>query len=383
MQASVSARLKSWVPNWNNNLALSGSGMEALGVSDIREAAGAIAAFLAAQDIYKSAPSVSRDVAAVLDLQSWWVHQLTGNVATVTLGASSRQFVRLADNSWIAPGPGYATMVQTGARTATNYICPQPVHSQDPHYAMSRGWDESGLSFSGTSFASIARGPLSGEAQVDAFCDAICSAIWLLRRSKVYWLWLLYQPTLRSGGGWYRPKRVARRGIARHRVCRSPILNSAGQLLFLFKASALACLRFPAKCLFLLLTKGGLLVRVCARCRSSRTIGSRIDIWTIRCREDAHATFLACGDMGCESFGGIGRHFEARFAFVDADSADIALRDLALAAYLGQQPFRIGVAFAADSVILNHTPLSMSPARGGRGVSDRSLCTRFSAPNFS
>ena len=142
-------RADGWVPNWNNNLALSGSGMEALGVSDIREAAGAIAAFLAAQDIYKAAPSVQRDVAAVLT-QSWWVHQLTGNVATVTLGASSRQFVKLADNSWIAPGPGYATMVQTGARTATNYICPQPVHSQDPHYAMSRGWDESGLSFAVT-----------------------------------------------------------------------------------------------------------------------------------------------------------------------------------------------------------------------------------------
>ena len=142
-------RADGWVPNWNNNLALSGSGMEALGVSDIREAAGAIAAFLAAQDIYKAAPSVQRDVAGVLT-QSWWVHQLTGNVATVTLGASSRQFVKLADNSWIAPGPGYATLVQTGTRTATNYICPQPVHSQDPHYAMSRGWDESGLSFAVT-----------------------------------------------------------------------------------------------------------------------------------------------------------------------------------------------------------------------------------------
>jgi hypothetical protein len=58
------------LPNWNNNLALSGSGMEALGASDIRGAAGAIAAFLAEQDIYRAAPSPQRDVAAVLT-QAW------------------------------------------------------------------------------------------------------------------------------------------------------------------------------------------------------------------------------------------------------------------------------------------------------------------------
>jgi hypothetical protein len=111
-----------------------------------RGAAGAIAAFLAEQDIYKSAPSAQRDVAAVLT-QSWWAQQLSANVATVSLGGSSRQFVRVADNSWMAPGPGYATMVQNGTRAPDNYLCPLPLAPQDPQYAQSRGWDEHAMSF--------------------------------------------------------------------------------------------------------------------------------------------------------------------------------------------------------------------------------------------
>ena len=138
-----------WVPNWHNNLALSGSGMEALGASDIRGMAGAVAAFLAEQDIYKAAPSAQRDVAAVLT-QSWWTHQMSANVATVTMGASSRQFIRTPDNAWFAPGPGFAKLTMSGTRAPTNYLCPAPVHSQDPHYAQSRGWDDLGLSFAVT-----------------------------------------------------------------------------------------------------------------------------------------------------------------------------------------------------------------------------------------
>jgi hypothetical protein len=59
-----------WTSNWSNNLALSGSGLEGMGESDIREAVGAIDAFYAEQDIFKSSPSVQRDVAAVLT-QAW------------------------------------------------------------------------------------------------------------------------------------------------------------------------------------------------------------------------------------------------------------------------------------------------------------------------
>jgi hypothetical protein len=92
--------------------------MEAMGVSDIRAAAGTVAAFLTEQDIYRrNGPSPQRDVAAVLT-QSWWVPQLSANVITVSRGSSSRQFVKLYNGSW-----------------------------KGPTYALSRGWDYSGMHF--------------------------------------------------------------------------------------------------------------------------------------------------------------------------------------------------------------------------------------------
>ena len=111
-----------WTHNWLNRLALSGSGMEALGQSDIRGAAGAIVTFLVTQDIYSGTASPQQEVAAVLT-QSWWSHQLTDNVASVSLGASTTQFVQVAGGSWIAPGAGFAKLVQNGARVPFEYIC--------------------------------------------------------------------------------------------------------------------------------------------------------------------------------------------------------------------------------------------------------------------
>jgi YD repeat-containing protein len=130
-----------WTTNWNNELSLSSSGMEAMGKSDIRAAAGTIAAFLAAQDIYKSSLTTQREVAAVL-VNSWWTHQMTGNVVTASLGTSSQQFLKLADSTWIAPGSGYATLTQTNDRVAYEYKCP----STEP-YPLTRGWDEHNMSF--------------------------------------------------------------------------------------------------------------------------------------------------------------------------------------------------------------------------------------------
>ncbi len=130
--------------NWQNALNLSGSSMEAMGASDVRTAVGTIAAFLAAQDVYKSAQSVPRDVTGVL-IEAWWVQQHSGNVATVQLGASSRQFVRLPSGSWISPGGGaHATLAQTGVRAPFEERCGL-IHP--PAYVPARGWDMSGVSF--------------------------------------------------------------------------------------------------------------------------------------------------------------------------------------------------------------------------------------------
>ena len=141
------APLPGWSHSWKNALTVSGSGLEAMGASDIRAAVGAIVAFAVAQDIYQSSETAQREVAGVLT-QSWWAHQLSGNVATVNIGGNTRQFVRIADGSWIAPGAGYATLVQHGTRNPYEEKCfHQFFH---PPYGMSRGWDSSGVSFTVT-----------------------------------------------------------------------------------------------------------------------------------------------------------------------------------------------------------------------------------------
>jgi RHS repeat-associated protein len=141
-----------WISNWYNALTVSGSGMEGMGASDVRAAAGAIAAFMAAQDVYKASPSAARDVAAVLT-QSWLMHQFSGNSVSVTLNGGTRQFVRLADGSWTQPGASFATLTETGTRSPFTYICPAWDIDRGADYALNRGWDNSGLGFTVTNAA--------------------------------------------------------------------------------------------------------------------------------------------------------------------------------------------------------------------------------------
>ncbi|MEI9933179.1 MAG: hypothetical protein WDM89_22265 [Rhizomicrobium sp.] len=142
-----------WTTNWHNKLSVSGSGMEAMGQSDIRELAGTLAAFYAEQDIFTTAdatpkPTQSEIVAGVLT-SAWWSHQLTGNVVTVAQGTSTHQFVKLATNAFIAPGAGFATLKQSGSRAYEQYICPTLTGSAPnlPNYSLSRGWDYTATSF--------------------------------------------------------------------------------------------------------------------------------------------------------------------------------------------------------------------------------------------
>lgn len=142
-----------WVNSWQNSLALSGSGLEAMGQSDIRAAAGAIVAFYAAQDTYSQDQTnyvrPDREVTSVL-IQSWWAHQLSGNVATVNIGGDARQFLKLPTTTqWILPGAGYATMTQNGDRVPYEEKCFH-IFNDDPPYALSRGWKSLGVSFAVT-----------------------------------------------------------------------------------------------------------------------------------------------------------------------------------------------------------------------------------------
>ena len=139
-----------FIPNWYNNLALSGSGMEGMGSSDIKAAAASIAAFVAEQDIYTTTDlhlayhlatrRIRRADAGVVRAPGF------GNVATVSVGKTSRQFVKLPDNSWFEPGPSYATMTMSGTRNISEAMCPAPITGQ-PNFALSRGWNYNQVSF--------------------------------------------------------------------------------------------------------------------------------------------------------------------------------------------------------------------------------------------
>ena len=142
-----------WIPNWYSSLAPSGSGMEAMGTSDIRDAAAAVAAFVAEQDIYSytdtnfswsAMPFAQRDAAVALT-QAWFTHQISGNVVMASVGKSARQFVRLPDSTWFEPGPSYATMTVTGSRALSQSICPE--NAGGPNFALSRGWNYNGVSY--------------------------------------------------------------------------------------------------------------------------------------------------------------------------------------------------------------------------------------------
>ena len=135
-----------WTTNWHNALNLSSSGMEAMGITDARTAAGTLSAFMTMQDVYRENPYPGREGTALL-AAAWWVKQISGNVATVSVGADTRQFVRRmrytnGTTSWITPGPGIAeTLVQSGSRAVALNNCGKSV------YVSTRGWDDSGLSF--------------------------------------------------------------------------------------------------------------------------------------------------------------------------------------------------------------------------------------------
>ncbi|MBI3675384.1 MAG: RHS repeat protein, partial [Proteobacteria bacterium] len=141
---TLTAPRPGWTTNWHNDLTMSSSGLENMGKSDVRAAAGSIVAFLAAQDIYKSSPSTQRDVAAALT-QSWWAKQMSGNVISVNIGGSARQFLKTATGTWITPGAGpISTVTVTGSRVpyeaSAGPLC-------NKVYQLTRGWDTSGMSF--------------------------------------------------------------------------------------------------------------------------------------------------------------------------------------------------------------------------------------------
>ncbi|HEX3365615.1 RHS repeat-associated core domain-containing protein [Phenylobacterium sp.] len=141
-----------WTTPYNNTLTVSGSGLEAMGDTDARATIGTVAAFWAAQDLYRASPSLKRDVVGEL-IMAWWGHTMTQNVATVAVGTNTQQFVRKPNGTWFSPGPGtYYRLAQTGAPT----ISPRHPNGYTTcqtnmlSYVPTRGWSYSGVSFAVT-----------------------------------------------------------------------------------------------------------------------------------------------------------------------------------------------------------------------------------------
>jgi RHS repeat-associated protein len=132
--------------NWNNTASMSGSGIEAMGETDIRATPGTVAAFLAMQDIYRSSVSPQREVAGLLTA-AWWAHQIMHNVVTVNVGAETKQFLMKYDGTtWFQAGPGsYASIAVNGPNPLPFYT--QPSCGGGPSYVTTRGWDYSQRSF--------------------------------------------------------------------------------------------------------------------------------------------------------------------------------------------------------------------------------------------
>ncbi|MGA7538936.1 MAG: RHS repeat-associated core domain-containing protein [Steroidobacteraceae bacterium] len=140
------APITPWTTSWNNNLTISGSGLEVLDrTADIRAAIGTVAAFLAMQDIYRQAQTPQREVAAAL-AAAWWANQLGQNVATVAVGGETRQFIKKFNGTWFEPGAGaYANLTESGQPVV--YTQPACGYDGGVSYVLSRGWDYSGVSF--------------------------------------------------------------------------------------------------------------------------------------------------------------------------------------------------------------------------------------------
>jgi RHS repeat-associated protein len=143
-----------WAHNWDIRFSNSGSGLEAMGATNPRASAGTLVAFLVMQDIFVQSgrSNLEKDVYAAL-AADWWRRQMVANVATVTHAFAGKQYVRLVDNSWLAPTGSPGTLTQTGSRSkaidmCTYYLPTGGLPGINYNYAQPRYWDISGVNFS-------------------------------------------------------------------------------------------------------------------------------------------------------------------------------------------------------------------------------------------
>lgn len=137
-----------WTDNWDIRFSTSGSGLEALGETSPRAAAGTLVAFLAMQDVFLTSgrTELEKDLYSALTAD-WWRRQMVNNVATVTQGFSGKQYIRSVNGSWLAPIGSPGVLTQTGTRTKVRDQCtPTPVSGNV--LSTARRWDLASVSYS-------------------------------------------------------------------------------------------------------------------------------------------------------------------------------------------------------------------------------------------
>lgn len=133
------------VSNMDGSASLGSSAQEAMGASRAEAAAETIAAFVAMQDIWRTSPSTEREIAGAL-AADWWGRRLVGNVVSVLQGASSEQFVKLANGSWVSTTGGGARVTLVGGRQPQRRVSgPCRMTGCSTGWETSRDWDYSSL----------------------------------------------------------------------------------------------------------------------------------------------------------------------------------------------------------------------------------------------
>ena len=102
------------VSNWQNTASIGSSVGEALGDGRVDAAAQSLAALAAMQSIWRQPRGPAREAAGAL-VADWWSKSWLHNMVTLSRGAGSERFVRLASGGYAPVGGGAGSVTVTGA----------------------------------------------------------------------------------------------------------------------------------------------------------------------------------------------------------------------------------------------------------------------------
>ena len=139
------------VSNWQNTASIGSSVGEALGEGRVDAAAQSLAALAAMQSIWRQPRGPAREAAGAL-VADWWSKSWRHNMVTLSRGASSERFVRLASGGYAPVGGGAGSVTVTGA---PNLVRPPIILSgttigATQREATTRSWRYDGMSVTAT-----------------------------------------------------------------------------------------------------------------------------------------------------------------------------------------------------------------------------------------